>query len=182
MVGRMFGQIERRLRQVFLHHAQEVFGGCSCLLFGDFGQLPPVMDLPLYTTDTRSDLSDQGRTAYLHFDKAFTLNQVMSQAGQNPEQIHFRDILFRFRNAEVTIDDWKRIMKQTPTQVQDLSPFANALHLHPTVQAVVEHNVAKLQDSGKPIATTIHCGCWIFFLQRFWRPSVQVTHLIQYQQ
>ena len=161
MVGRkMFGQIDRRLRQVFPHHAQEVFGGCSCLLFGDFGQLPPVMDLPLYTTDTRSDLSDQGRTAYLHFDKAFTLNQVMRQAGQDPEQIHFRDILFRLRNAEVTIDDWKHIMKQTPTQVQDLSPFANALHLHPTVQAVVEHNVAKLQDSGKPIATikAVHTG------------------------
>ena len=49
MVGRkMFGQIDRRLRQVFPHHADDVLGGCSCLLFGDFGQLPPVMDLPLY--------------------------------------------------------------------------------------------------------------------------------------
>ena len=41
MVGRkVFGQIDRRLRQAFPHHAQEVFGGCSMLLFGDFGQLP----------------------------------------------------------------------------------------------------------------------------------------------
>ena len=64
MVGReVFGQIDNRLRQAFPHHAQEVFGGCSLLLFGDFGQLPPVMDLPLYTTDSRSDLSDQGRAA-----------------------------------------------------------------------------------------------------------------------
>ena len=161
MIGRkMFGQIDRRLRQVFPHHAQEVFGGCSCLLFGDFGQLPLVMDLPLYTTDTHSDFSDQERTAYLHLDKAFTLHQVMRQAGQDPEQIRFRDILFRLRNAEVTIDDWKHIMKQTPTQVQDLSPFTNALHLHPTVQPVVERNVTKLQDSGKPIATikAVHTG------------------------
>ena len=67
MVGRkVFGQIDR---QAFPHHAQEVFGGCSILLFGDFGQMPPVMDLPLYTTNTRSDLSNQGRAAYLQFDK-----------------------------------------------------------------------------------------------------------------
>ena len=118
------------------------------------------MDLPLYTTDTRSDLSDQGRTAYLRFTKAFTLTQVMRQAGQDPEQVHFRDILLRLRNGEVTVDDWKHLMNQTPTQVRDLSPFANALRLHPTVQAVVEHNVAKLRDSGQPIATikAVHTG------------------------
>lgn len=73
MVGRkVFGQIDRRLHQAFPHRAQEVFGGCSMLLFGDFGQLPPVMDLPLYTTDSRSELSDQGRAAYLQFDKTLS--------------------------------------------------------------------------------------------------------------
>ena len=161
MVGRkVFGQIDRRLRQAFPHHAQEVFGGCSILLFGDFGQLPPVMDLPLYTTDTRSNLSDQGRAAYLQFDKAFTLTLIMRQAGQDPEQVHFRDALFRLRNAEVTVEDWNYLMTQTPTSVADLSPFTNALHLHPTVEAVVEHNVAKLQASGQPIATikAVHTG------------------------
>lgn len=161
MVGRkIFGQVDRYLRQVFPLHAQEVFGGCSVLLFGDFSQLPPVMDLPLYTTDICSELSDQGRAAYLNFDKAFTLTQVMRQAGQNPEQVHFRDILLRLRNAQVTIDDWKHLMKQTPTQVQDHALFANALRLHPTVEAVVEHNVAKVHDSGKRIATikAVHTG------------------------
>ena len=62
MVGRKtLGQMDRRLRQAFPHHSQKVFRGYSCLLFGDFGQLPPVMDLPLYTTDSCSELSDQGR-------------------------------------------------------------------------------------------------------------------------
>ena len=124
MVGRkVFGQIDRRLRQAFPHHAQHVFGGCSILLFGDFGQLPPVMDLPLYTTDTHSDLSDQGRTAYQQFDKAFTLTQIMRQAGNDPEQVCFRDILLRLRNAQVTIDDWNCLMKQTPTDVPDVTPL-----------------------------------------------------------
>ena len=75
MVGRkVFGQVDRCLRQAFPHNTHEVLGSCSCLLFGDFGQLPPVMDLPLYTTETRTDLSDQGQSAYLQFDKAYVLN------------------------------------------------------------------------------------------------------------
>ena len=161
MVGRkVFGQIDRRLRQAFPHHAQEVFGGCSLLLFGDFGQLPSVMDLPLYTTDSRSDLSNQGRTAYLQFDKAFTLTQVMRQAGSDPDQVHFRDILLRLRNAQVTKEDWEELMKHTPTIVQDLTPFTSALHLYPAVEAVVEHNVSKLKDSSQPIAAikAVHTG------------------------
>jgi len=51
-------------------------------------------------------------------------------------------------------------MKQTPTNVQDFTTFSNALCLYPTVEAVVEHNVTKLKDSGQPIATTkaVHTG------------------------
>ena len=80
MVGRKtLGQVDRRLRQAFPHHAQEVFGGCSCLLFGDFGQLPPVMDLPLYTTCSRTELSDQGRTAYPSM-QSFSIKSCASQA------------------------------------------------------------------------------------------------------
>ena len=38
MVGRKFlAQVDNRLRQVFPYQADTVFGGCSCLLFGDFG-------------------------------------------------------------------------------------------------------------------------------------------------
>ena len=46
-------------------------------------------------------------------------------------------------------------MTQTPITVADLSLFANALRLHPTVEAVVEHNLA-----GQPIATikAVHTG------------------------
>lgn len=38
MVGRkIFGQIDTRLRQALPHRADQLFGGCSILLFGDFG-------------------------------------------------------------------------------------------------------------------------------------------------
>ena len=124
MVGRkIFGQVDRRVRQAFPHHSQEVFEGCSCLLFGDFGQLPPVMDLPLYTTDSRSELSYQGRASYQTFQQAVVQDQVMRQAGQDPEQVKFRDILLRLRDAKVTVADWNHLMTRTPTKVQDVSPL-----------------------------------------------------------
>ena len=78
MVGRkMFGQVDQRLRQIFPNHSDQVLGGCSCVLFGDFGQLPPVMDLPLYTTSSRSALADLGSNTYQEFDQAIVLDQVM---------------------------------------------------------------------------------------------------------
>ena len=47
-----FGKIDRKLRQAFPTKSQVLFGECSVLLFGDIGQLPPVMDVPLYTSVT----------------------------------------------------------------------------------------------------------------------------------
>ena len=91
MVGRkMFGQVDRQLRQVFPERSEELFGGRSCLLTGDWGQLPPVMDLPLYTTVSRTELSDLGSIDYHLFDHAVVLDRVMRQAGQDAGQECFR--------------------------------------------------------------------------------------------
>ena len=49
-------------------------------------------------------------------------------------------------------------MKQTPAEVSDLAQFTSALHLHPTIKAVVKHNVARLRSSGLPVATIIDKG------------------------
>ena len=157
---KIFGQVYKRLRQVFPQRADEVFGGCSCMLFGDFSQLPPVMDLPLYTTVSRTPLFDVWKAAYQLFNHAVILDQVMRQAGQKPNQVLFRDILLRLRDAQVTTADWQHLMKQTAAQMQDLVPFTTALHLHPTVEAVVEHNVTKPHANGQPIATikAVHTG------------------------
>ena len=42
----------------------------------------------------------------------------------------------------------------------DSATFGDALHLHPTVQAVAEYNVSKLCNTGEPIATikAVHTG------------------------
>ena len=161
MVGRnIFGQVDKRLRQAFPHQADHLFGGCSCLLFGDFGQLPPVMDLPLYTTVSRTHFSDLGSTAYQMFDHAVVLEQVMRQSGQDPDQVLFRQILLNLRNGQISTEDWKHLMMRTPAKLHDLTPFREALYLHPTVEAVVEHNVSRLRADNQHIATikAVHTG------------------------
>ena len=161
MVGRkMFGQVDSRLRQAFPHNADTVLGGCSCILFGDYGQLPPVMDLALFSQESRSALSDLGRAAYQLFDKAVVLKQVMRQSGQDEDQVRWRDILLHLRDGHVSRADWETLMTHTTARVADSISFKNALHLHPTVEAVVEHNLNCLHNSGQPVAEmkAVHSG------------------------
>jgi len=161
MLGRkLFGQIDRRLRQIFPHNSSQTLGGRSCLLFGDFAQLPPVMDLPLYTTSTSSTLSDIGSTTYHAFHCAVVLDQIMRQSGQDSSQVLFRDILLRLRSCEVTNNDWRHLMDRTPSNASDLLSFNDALHLFPTIEAVAEHNIAKLHSCGQPVAAikAVHTG------------------------
>ncbi len=69
MIGRnTFGMVDKRLRQAFPNKATTFLGGCSCLLIGDWGQLPPVMALPLYTVTSKNELSNLGSIGYHLFD------------------------------------------------------------------------------------------------------------------
>ena len=51
-------------------------------------------------------------------------------------------------------------MTRTPAQVSDASTYDNAIHLFPTIEAVVGHNINKLHACGQPVATikAVHTG------------------------
>src|ERR1051325_1907711 len=97
MVGRrMLALIDLRLRQAFPDHKDCVFGGRSVILVGDFGQLPPVLDEPMYSQISRHDpLSNDGITVYRQFQEVYKLNIIQRQSGDSDDQRNFRAILLR---------------------------------------------------------------------------------------
>ncbi len=97
----------------------------------------------MYTDNPSSNLSDLGRTAYMSFTKAIVLTRVIRQTGADLQQVAFRDILLRLRNAKVTQDDWEHLMTRTSSNISNLQEFKNAIHLYPTIEAVAEHNLMK---------------------------------------
>jgi ATP-dependent DNA helicase PIF1 len=77
MVGRsQVGRMDRRLRQTYPHNADEILGGTPAIFFGDFAQLPPVGDSPMYSNKPasyRAALNAEGQRVYESFKQSVTL-------------------------------------------------------------------------------------------------------------
>jgi hypothetical protein len=112
MVGlKMLSIFDRRLREIFPQHHDKQFGGISVILFGDFGQLPPVMDPALYAPMTaRSPASIRKASTELYksnFTKVFHLTEQMRQRGQQEGDLKLGTTLANMRVGSITQDDWK---------------------------------------------------------------------------
>ena len=87
---RMLSLIDMRLRQATPERNNEPFGGKSVIFFGDFGQLPPVLDVPMYANNTTQDAnSNDGIGAYKEFKEVYKLDVVQRQSGEEEEQQAF---------------------------------------------------------------------------------------------
>ena len=160
MLGRVaMGRIDHRLRQIFPNGKEQPFGGLSVILVGDFGQLPPVLDTPLYQTamtsgqHTTSILSNLGAAAYLSFTESVTLQQVMRQADTDEQTAAFKNALANIRAGQAEPADhdllasraWERL-----TSVEQ-QPFSDSVILATTTSSVNTTNLSALLQSGKPV-------------------------------
>ena len=86
------------------------------MLLGDFAQLPPVGDKPIYASPFQSSylLTQHGHFIYGIFETVVILSENIRQAGKNLEAEQFRAILLRLRDGQSTQDDWMTLCQRTP--------------------------------------------------------------------
>jgi hypothetical protein len=76
MVGRSkVGQMDHHLHQAHPQNADEISGGIPTIFFGDFGQLPPVGDSPMYSDKPlayRTALHAEGHCVFESFKQSVT--------------------------------------------------------------------------------------------------------------
>ena len=97
----MMAWVDKRLRQATTNLD---IPGMSVILIGDFAQLPPVGDRPLFAPEGEGS---HGHTMYNLFTDIVILDQIIQQSGMTMETKEFREILLRLRNGQTTESDWR---------------------------------------------------------------------------
>ena len=99
MLGqRTLAWFDKRLRQA-TGKLNDPLRGISVMFLGDFAQLLPVGDKPIYASPSQSSylLTQHGYSIYGLFQTVVMLSENIRQAGNNPEAEEFRVILLRLR-------------------------------------------------------------------------------------
>ncbi|EXU95371.1 PIF1-like helicase [Metarhizium robertsii] len=144
-------RIDSRLRQAFPQRSSEFFGSVSVLLVGDFFQLPPVRQKPLYSTSTNLSLLERkGQAAYQLFDRSVFLTTVQRQAGD--EQARFRQALQELREVKLSIPSWNLLSSRVQAKLTqtEVDSFSAALRVYSTKARVNEYNYEHMVHLNAP--------------------------------
>ena len=149
--------IDQRLREAFSLNADQHFGGCSILLMGDYGQLPPVVGAPLYDMQPDSNIENQYRNmgflAFRKFNMCFTLNESKRQAGEENES--FRNILDSVYNGTFKKPEWDTLRDKSYGKLTEEVKKVfddQAIMLSARKIDMLSFNKRKLREQKQPIA------------------------------
>ncbi|CAK5270705.1 unnamed protein product [Mycena citricolor] len=160
MLGlRTLSQIDSRLRQILPHRSNNVFGGLNLALVGDFAQLPPVGDRPLYAPPS-TDVSDSGSMSrdgsrlYQMFTESYRLRVVHRQQGDSPEQTAFRNLLHHASKGSLSVAEWETLQTRCFSNLNEAekASFQDSLCLFTTREDVNAINLQEIQALGEPCA------------------------------
>ena len=148
MMGQqMFAWVDKHLRYG-TGRLDKPCGGLSVILIGDFGQLPPVSDTPLYT----KQFALHGYTMYHLFSTVVIFDQVCRQSGSNPSSCAFRELLLCLRDGETTQHVWQILLQQAPQNVQNCHDFDDAIWLFYDKRSVASYNMQQILNLNTPVA------------------------------
>jgi len=109
----------------------------------------------LYDKKLATTLNSNGLVAYQAFTIVVKLNKIMRQEVSNdPDQLHFIELVSRFRNGNATIDDYNLLCKRVPTPENE-EEFKDELRIFPENQPCNAFNISEITRIKNPI-TALH--------------------------
>jgi ATP-dependent DNA helicase PIF1 len=126
-------------------------------LIGDFFQLPPVLNKPLYTIDVSSLKQDElhGRNAYRSFTHSVFLTTIQRQA--RDDQASFRKALLELREAKVSAESWELLSSRCAVRLfrWEQESFESVVRIYPTKEQVDAYNHEHMVGLNSPAFNVI---------------------------
>jgi ATP-dependent DNA helicase PIF1 len=111
MIGiKLLARIDARLREIRPEFNDRLFRGMTVVLFGDFGEEPPVCDPVLYAlVSDKSPATIRNASKLYHecFLRAFSLTEQMRQQSQSDLDLTFQLALSHLGMGHIMREDWE---------------------------------------------------------------------------
>ena len=101
---RLLHHVEKKCTEIF-PNKEKKFGGICVYLFGDYWQLPPVLDTPAYADRFFDDASSEGAVVFKSFEAFFELRTNHRQSDDH----RVGKIFHRLALGEITEDHHKML-------------------------------------------------------------------------